>query len=219
MRLTDEVRQRTPGLTQSPHPPPIGTGTWVLAALALALHLAPAWALKDDEKQPMLIAADQVELDEAKSTSVYVGNVQVNQGSMRLTADHVTVYHHEDRRIKYIIALGQPATYRQLLDGDQGEVQAFAKRMDYDAQKDQLVLTQDALLIQGTDRLSSERIVYDRARERMRAGGSGRVNITITPEGGGKRSGQRSAPTAAQPTVQGPAQSPAQGAGQRQAGP
>jgi lipopolysaccharide export system protein LptA len=68
------------------------------------------------------------------------------------------------------------------LDGDQGEVQAFAKRMDYDAVKDELVLTEEALLIQGKDRLSSERIVYDRARERMRAGGAGRVQITITPE-------------------------------------
>ncbi len=154
-----------------------------LALLLGAVLAAPrAWALKDDDKQPMLIEADKVELDEAKSTSVYVGNVQVDQGSMHLTASHVTVYHHEDRRVKYIIALGGPATYKQLLDGDQGEVQAFAKRMDYDAVKDELTLIGDALLIQGTDRLSSERIVYDRAQERMKAGGSGRVKITITPE-------------------------------------
>jgi len=150
--------------------------------LASILAATPAWALKDDDKQPMLIEADKVELDEAKSTSVYVGNVQVDQGSMRLLADHVTVYHHGDRRVKYIIALGQPAKYKQLMDGDDGEVQAFAKRMDYDAVKDELVLIGEALLIQGTDRLSSERIVYDRAQERMRAGGSGRVRITITPE-------------------------------------
>ncbi len=158
--------------------------------LASLLASAPAWALKDDDKQPLLIEADKVELDEAKSTSVYVGNVQVNQGSMRLLADHVTVYHHDDRRVKYIIALGQPAKYKQLMDGDQGEVHAFAKRMDYDAVKDELVLIGDALLIQGQDRLSSQRIVYDRAQERMRAGGSGRVKITITPEKEEKRNGQ-----------------------------
>lgn len=169
----------------------VGRGrTSLLAAAVLALSLSPAWALKDDDKQPMRIEADQVELDEGQSTSVYVGKVQVNQGSMHLTADHVTVYHQEDRRVKYIIALGQPATYRQLLDGEEGEVQAFAKRMDYDAIKDELVLTEEALLIQGADRLSSERIVYDRARERMRAGGPGRVKITITPEGEGQSSKQ-----------------------------
>jgi lipopolysaccharide export system protein LptA len=185
--------------------------------LALILALSPARALKDDEKQPMRIEADQVELDEAKSTSVYVGKVQVNQGSMRLTADHVTVYHHDDRRVKYIIALGQPATYRQLLDGEQGEVQAFAKRMDYDAQKDELVLTEEALLIQGADRLSSERIVYDRARERMRAGGAGRVKIIITPESEGAPNKQgQSAPatqTPSQDPPPGPGPSPSQGQG------
>lgn len=153
-------------------------------ALACALCLASrgALALKDDEKQPMLIEADKVELDEAKSTSVYIGNVQVDQGTMRLLADLVTVHHRPDRRIQTIVAQGAPAKYKQLLDGDQGEMQAFAKRMDFDTDKNELVLTGDALLIQGKDRLASERIVYDRGKARMQAGGTGRVKITLTPQ-------------------------------------
>lgn len=157
-------------------------GLALLVSLTLSLTTLPAAALKDDDKQPMLIEADQVEVDEAKSTSLYVGHVQVDQGSMRLLADQVTVHHHGDRRVKYIIARGNPATYRQRMDGDQGEVQGFAKRMDYDAERDELVLTDEALLIQGQDRLASDRIVYDRANGRMQAGGSSRVKITITPE-------------------------------------
>lgn len=154
----------------------------VVMASLLVLWTSAARALEGDDQQPMLIEADKVELDEAQSTSVYVGNVQVDQGSMRLLADHVTVYHREDRRVRYIIALGEPAHYRQLLDNNEGEVLAYAERMDYDADKDELVLIGDALLVQGEDRITSERIVYDRARARMRAGGSGRVKITITPE-------------------------------------
>ncbi|NEX19165.1 lipopolysaccharide transport periplasmic protein LptA [Thiorhodococcus mannitoliphagus] len=142
----------------------------------------PAWALKDDAKQPVFIEADDVEVRESDSTSVYVGNVQVDQGSMRLLADHVTVYHRKDRQPRLIIALGNPAKYRQLRDNDEGEVQAFAKRMEYDADKDELTLIGDGLLIQGADRLAGERIVYDRAKAQFRAGGSGRVKITITPE-------------------------------------
>ena len=215
MRLSSGPRRVTRPNLRSPSLSGIGfefgSGTRILAALALILALSPAWALKDDEKQPMRIEADQVELDEAKSTSVYVGKVQVNQGSMRLTADHVTVYHHDDRRVKYIIALGQPATYRQLLDGEQGEVQAFAKRMDYDAVKDELILTEEALLIQGSDRLSSERIVYDRARERMRAGGTGRVKITITPESEGPSNKQDTSGPATQTPSQGRPPDPGQG--------
>lgn len=142
----------------------------------------PAWALKEDAKQPIFIEADDVEVRESDSTSVYVGNVQVDQGSMRLLADHVTVYHREDRQPRLIIALGSPAKYKQQLDDDEGEVQAFAKRMEYDADKDELTLIGDGLLIQGADRLTGERIVYDRAKAQFRAGGSGRVKITITPD-------------------------------------
>ncbi|MGQ9659589.1 MAG: lipopolysaccharide transport periplasmic protein LptA [Thermochromatium sp.] len=151
--------------------------------LLLGLGLiAPIWALEGDAQQPIYIEADEVEVNEADSTSVYVGNVQVNQGSMHLLADHVTVYHREDRQPRLIIALGKPARYRQLLDDDQGEVQAFAQRMEYDADKDELVLIGEGLLIHGEDRLTGERILYDRARARFRAGGTGRVKITITPD-------------------------------------
>lgn len=155
----------------------------VLAAtLVVAVVAMPAAALKDDEQQPILIEADDVEFREAESISIYVGNVQVDQGSMRLLGDHVTVYHRDDRRPRFIIALGSPASFKQLLDNDEGEIRAFAKRMEYDADKDELTLIEDALLIQGADRLTGERIVYDRARAHFRAGGKGRVKIIITPE-------------------------------------
>jgi lipopolysaccharide export system protein LptA len=160
------------------------TGLLALTALTLALASMPAAALEEDARQPILIEADDVEVLEAESTSVYVGNVEVVQGSMRLLGDHVTVHHREDRRPRIIIAIGQPASFKQLLDNDEGEVLAFAKRMEYDADKDELTLIDEALLIQGADRVASERIVYDRARGQFRAGGEGRVRIMITPDDG-----------------------------------
>jgi lipopolysaccharide export system protein LptA len=156
----------------------------IVRALALALTIAtlPAGALEGDAEQPILIEADDVEVLEAELISVYVGNVVVTQGSMRLTGDHVTVYHREDRRPRFVIALGAPAHLKQRLDDDQGELLAFAKRMEYDVDKDELTLIGEGLLIQGADRVTGERIVYDRARAHFRAGGAGRVRITIVPE-------------------------------------
>lgn len=153
---------------------------WI--GLMLALIALPAWALKDDASQPIQIEADEVEVREGDNTSVYAGHVQVDQGSMRLLADHVTVYHRDDRQPRLIIALGAPAHYTQRLDNNEGNVEAFAKRMEYDADRDELTLIGAARLIQGSDRLTSERIIYDRARAQFRAGGSGRVKITITPD-------------------------------------
>jgi lipopolysaccharide export system protein LptA len=162
----------------------LGITRGIVRILALALIIAalPAMALKGDEEQPILIEADDVEVLEADSISVYVGNVVVTQGSMRLTGDHVTVYHREDRRPRFVIALGAPAHLKQRLDNDQGELLAFAKRMEFDVDKDELTLIGEGLLIQGEDRVTGERIVYDRARAHFRAGGAGRVRITIVPE-------------------------------------
>jgi lipopolysaccharide export system protein LptA len=166
-----------------------------LAALVLAALVLPAGALESDRRQPMLIEADRVEVDEGQSTSLYLGNVQVDQGTMRLLADRVTVHHRADRRPRYIIARGQPAFFKQQLDGDDGEMQAYANRMDYDAERDELILTEQALVIQGKDRIASDRIVYDRAHSRVQAGAGERVKITITPD----EAKQKGRPPAAQP--------------------
>lgn len=176
--LTPGQRRSLPAIRRPARP--VQLALFMAAGLAVCLW-TPAWALRDDAQQPIFIEADDVEMRETDSVSVYVGNVQVDQGSMRLLADHVTVYHREDRQPRFIVALGAPAKYRQQLDNDQGEVQAFAKRMEYDADKDELILIGEGLLIQGADRLASERIIYDRARAQFRAGGTGRVKITITP--------------------------------------
>jgi lipopolysaccharide export system protein LptA len=143
-------------------------------------------ALEGDQEQPIFVEADSVEIDDIQNLSVYIGNVQIDQGSMRILADHVTVQHSEDRRPQFITALGNPVRYRQDVEGENGEVNAHALRMEYDALKDELVLIDQAELTQAADRFSSERIVYDRAHARVKAGasaqGAGRVKITITPE-------------------------------------
>ena len=165
---------------------PAGMGVAVVLMLCLGTLTLPVAALEGDQEQPIYIEADSVELDDVKDTSVYIGNVQVDQGSMRILADHVTVQHKEDRRPRFITALGNPVRYRQDVEGDKGEVHAQAQRMDYDADKDELTLIEQAVLTQANDLFSSDRIVYDRAHSQVKAGasaqGSGRVKITFTPE-------------------------------------
>ena len=156
-------------------------------------------ALEGDQEQPILVEADSFELDDTKDISVYIGNVQIDQGSMRILADHVTVQHREDRRPRFVTALGNPVRYRQDVEGEKGEVNAHAQRMEYDADKDELTLIDQAELTQAADRFASDRIVYDRAQARVKAGasaqGTGRVKITITPEKKpDKPAGQKAAP-------------------------
>jgi lipopolysaccharide export system protein LptA len=155
------------------------------SSLLLLLTAPPAHALKSDQDQPVYLEADSVELDEQKSESVYKGDVQVQQGSMQILADEVTVHHYPDRRPEHITAIGAPAKYRQEIEGQKQEVHAEALRMEYDAGKDELTLIGQAVLYQGQDTFRNDRIVYDRATAQVKAGtiaqGKERVKIRINP--------------------------------------
>ena len=82
---------------------------WRNLLLAVVLCLGPgaAWALSSDKDQPVLVEADSADIDDAKNMSVYSGNVEIQQGSLRILADKVTVY-HEERKPQRIVAEGQP---------------------------------------------------------------------------------------------------------------
>lgn len=167
-------------LTHPPIPP-------ALFGLLLLIML-PARALDSDPQQPLFIEADAVELDERAAESLYLGHVEVQQGSLHILADEVRVQHREDRQPRTITAIGNPAHYRQHIDGEEQEVRGQALRMEFDAERDEITFIDQAVLMQGEDRFSSDRIVYNRATARVTAGASAqgreRVKIRIIPESG-----------------------------------
>jgi lipopolysaccharide export system protein LptA len=157
----------------------------LLAALLISVWVLPAIALPDDPKQPIEIEADGVEMDDGKQTSVYTGNVEIQQGSMRLWADKVTVHHQASRSPHRLIAIGQPARYEQQLEAGAKKVKARARRIEYDANSEEILLIDNASLTQGKDKFSSDRILYDRSKAVVKGGASAqgkqRVRISIDP--------------------------------------
>jgi len=164
------------------------------SAAALLVGLAaslPAWALSSDRSKPMHIEADNVEIDDRRGVSVYQGNVIVTQGTMRITADTLRVFTSEGD-LERMVAVGKPATFKQRPDGKDEDVRARALTMEYFADRDTVVLTDQAHLWQGPNTFTSKRIVYDVGNDHVDAGkqaGGDRVRITIHPrqeqDGGG----------------------------------
>ncbi len=142
--------------------------------------------LGSDREQPIYIEADSVEIDEGSGSSLYQGEVILVQGSTRITADQVSVLQGEQRRQERVVAVGSPVTFRQQEGPAARLVEGRALRIEYDASGDVLVMIGEAELLQGGDTFRSDRIVYDRRRELVRAGasvqGSERVRITIQPQ-------------------------------------
>jgi lipopolysaccharide export system protein LptA len=155
-------------------------------AVLLGLLSGPAGALSTDKDQPLDLEADSAEIDEARGMSIYTGNVIAIQGSMRLESDRLVVF-HSGTKAERLEAEGQPARFQQLADGSPEPVKARARKLEYRFDSEELVLTGDAIVLQGKDTFQSDRITYDRVRSVVKGGaaakGKERVRITVDPKG------------------------------------
>ncbi len=171
-----------------------------LAALVCCLVVpAELWALDRDREQPVAIEADSLAIDDKQGISTYHGNVRVTQGSIEIIAETVTV-RSPRRELKEVVSLGKPASFRQLLEGDDGEVRATAATIAIYPDDNRVVLTGDAHLWRGKNEFSGNRIEYDSARDIVRANaaasGDQRVKVIIQPQNGGAARGGVAAPSA-----------------------
>ncbi|MFV2060484.1 MAG: lipopolysaccharide transport periplasmic protein LptA [Gammaproteobacteria bacterium] len=142
-------------------------------------------ALEIDREKPVHISADKVTIDEKTGISNYMGNVSIEQGSMKLTGDKVTVY-QPDGKLDKIIVNGSPAKFKQLSDQNNQEITATAKVLNYHTINEKLILTGEARLTQGPNSFSGHIIEYDTRNSTVTANTDDdkkqRVNAVITPK-------------------------------------
>jgi len=119
-----------------------------------------ATALPEDAEQPIHIRADNAEIDQQAGRVVYRGAVQVDQGTLRVTADEMTVEYKNEKVVR-IIATGTPAHYRQRIEADAGEVLANASTIIYYTQEERLDLKGNAHLDQQGNTIDGDFIRYD----------------------------------------------------------
>jgi lipopolysaccharide export system protein LptA len=160
--------------------------TGLLAGLCLGLAVPGlAWGSASDREQPIHIEADRAEADDPRQVTIYRGDVVITQGTMRITGETVWIYYDENQDLTKLVSVGDPATFRQLPDGKDQYETADAKRLEWYADLDLVVMLGDARYGQGRDLITADRIVYDSLRGQMKADAS---DVPVVSE---------SAPTAA----------------------
>jgi len=144
-----------------------------------------------DDKAPLHIEADQLEMREKDDISIYTGHVKITRGSMIVTGDKVVIK-NSNGKLQNIHINGRPATFHQLNDLDE-EISAESYSMDYQASTGILELKEKAILLKNKNRFSSEHIIYNTLKDIVKAGkntptlqtspqDSPKVKITIYPE-------------------------------------
>lgn len=134
---------------------------WLFIGLiALAWHHSTL-ALSTDEQQPMRIVADTVQIDHETGTNVYHKHVQVDQGTTHLTAELMVTHNNNRDRIQEIIATGNQAIYRTMVDMKKPELVAIADTIKYYPSENKVLLLGKAKVIQGDNVFTGPVIEYN----------------------------------------------------------
>jgi lipopolysaccharide export system protein LptA len=153
-----------------------------LLLLTASFSFAPH-ALESDYGQKIFVDADRQEVDIKTNRVTFYNNVIVSQGSIKITADHLSVIGTGNSGSDVMLATGKPATFYQVLDNGR-PIQAQAEEVRYELKTRTLTLSRDAELRQEDSVISSATIQYNIEKQEMIANGGekGRVTTVFLPQ-------------------------------------
>lgn len=129
--------------------------------------------------------ATRMELED--STWHFAGNVIIDIGAGHIEADSAEL-RFDEFRLKQAIVTGSPAVYDLNRPGTEEVTHAEAGRLDYNVDGGVIEFSDQAIINEGGNQISSNVLVYNIAEQRINADSSGeedgRVRITYTPVNG-----------------------------------
>ncbi len=134
-----------------------------------------------DHEQPIHIKADRIEINQKKSTTLYIGRVSFTQGGLRISADRAEASYKGDK-IDTVTASGKPVTLFQKGEIPGQDLHASALRLEYHALDNKVDLFNEVRLQQGANLVLCKTLHYDLAESTLSAEGDGadsRVTVTI----------------------------------------
>ena len=137
----------------------------------------------DDRDQPVLIQADEVDMDLKSGQRLYRGNVSVTQGSIRILADQIEMT-FSNEQLALALATGQPAIFRQRPAGKSHDVVGKGQSIEMDEVSNLVTLRGGASLKQQQDTVYGETIVYDLRSGKLRVRGDSNsvTQTTLAPK-------------------------------------
>ena len=150
----------------------------ILVATVHLLSCFSATGLPEDKQQPIYVSSDRAQRDNQKNLTVYEGNVELTQGTLKILADKITLYHH-NKSIDKIIATGKPAHYQQQPKIGEDDIIAKANIIKYEFEKASILLRGNASIYQDGATLASEIINYDIQSAVVQATSDERIQMVI----------------------------------------
>ena len=155
----------------------------LLCLLPLWLFHAAAMAENNDRDQPIDLEADTVQVNDAKKTSTYTGNVILTQGTLVIRGDKLVV-REDSAGFQHGTSYGNPTTFKQKMEGKNEYFEGSAQRIEYDGRMDKVQLYTKAWVKRGNDVVHGDYIMYDANAEYAEAiGGGAQAGTPDAPKG------------------------------------
>lgn len=164
---------------------------FLLLGLSVLFMPTLSQALPSDGEQPIYIQADTADLDDRKGTAIYRGNVIITQGSLKITGHTVTVSQSSSGEVDYFKSVGKPAYYEQMPNVGGDLLQAYGITIEYFAQQDKIIITDQAKVTQSGNTSRGEKITYNTQQQTVSIGRAApgsvsqaepRVHMVIQPK-------------------------------------
>lgn len=149
--------------------------------MALLSTSLSSYALKGDTDQPINIDSGSQSLDMNSNVVTFSDNVVITQGSIKVTADKVTIIRQEGKK-ETLEASGSPVTFQQTLDNGK-PVNGKGNSVHYDLNSEFLTLVGNAELKQQGSFIKASKITYDVKKQQLKAnsGNKSRVKTILIP--------------------------------------
>jgi lipopolysaccharide export system protein LptA len=130
-----------------------------------------------DRDQPLEITSQQLEVFQEEQRSIFSGAVVAQQGEMTLYTDQLTVIFDDQNDVSRIEATGNVRIEEPLRT-------ARGNNAVFDREADTLILSGNAEVVQGENRITGDEITLFIAQNRsiVRSHKNGRVRAVILPE-------------------------------------
>ncbi len=142
--------------------------SWLLITLLCGSAFSSLWALESDRYQPISIQADEAQLSESQGLATYTGNVELQQGSLKIQCDQLIVS-SDETGVNQIEAIGKPAHFEQKTATTDPKLEANAHRITYLTSKDKVLLKTNARVQQGDNLFEGDLITYDLNTQQLSA--------------------------------------------------
>ncbi len=154
-----------------------------LFVMLYLLYPTLGFSLPNDTTQTMHITANSTTFDLKKGFDTYEGDVKINQGTTRLTADRLTTQKN-NHKMEEAIAYGDPAHYWTLPKTGDKEFHAQASIIKFYPLKSLVMLEGNVVITQGENSFHGPMIIYNIKNQIVSAPANpkGRATIVIEPK-------------------------------------